>query len=125
MLLGLQGLTFFLSYAILAAVLGMLQFGYNTGVINAPQIVSSQLLLFHLQSDISLVRHTTSRYMEFFRVMTCRCVRQREDDAQSTKSSGSPPFSIYAPLSLPFSISISLDILRIIETENKSLDPLT
>lgn len=33
----LQGLTFFLSYAILAAVLGMLQFGYNTGVINAPE----------------------------------------------------------------------------------------
>ncbi|CAH1972618.1 unnamed protein product [Acanthoscelides obtectus] len=32
-----QGLTFFLSYAILAAVLGMFQFGYNTGVINAPQ----------------------------------------------------------------------------------------
>lgn len=32
-----QGLTLFLSYAILAAVLGMLQFGYNTGVINAPQ----------------------------------------------------------------------------------------
>uniref|UniRef100_A0ABD2WPQ8 Major facilitator superfamily (MFS) profile domain-containing protein n=1 Tax=Trichogramma kaykai TaxID=54128 RepID=A0ABD2WPQ8_9HYME len=32
-----QGLTFFLSYAILAAVLGMLQFGYNTGVINAPE----------------------------------------------------------------------------------------
>lgn len=36
-LITLQGLTFFLSYAILAAVLGMLQFGYNTGVINAPQ----------------------------------------------------------------------------------------
>lgn len=33
----LKGLTFFLSYAILAAVLGMLQFGYNTGVINAPE----------------------------------------------------------------------------------------
>lgn len=32
-----QDLTFFLSYAILAAVLGMLQFGYNTGVINAPE----------------------------------------------------------------------------------------
>ncbi|XP_048525252.1 glucose transporter type 1 isoform X4 [Dendroctonus ponderosae] len=32
-----QGLTGFLSYSILAAVLGMLQFGYNTGVINAPQ----------------------------------------------------------------------------------------
>lgn len=32
----LQGLTFFLTYAIFAAVLGMLQFGYNTGVINAP-----------------------------------------------------------------------------------------
>ncbi|XP_037037563.1 glucose transporter type 1 isoform X6 [Bradysia coprophila] len=30
------GLTFFLTYAIFAAVLGMLQFGYNTGVINAP-----------------------------------------------------------------------------------------
>nr|CAD7569667.1 unnamed protein product [Timema californicum] len=33
-----QGLTFFLSYAILAAMLGMLQFGYNTGVINAPEV---------------------------------------------------------------------------------------
>ncbi|KAL0280738.1 UNVERIFIED_CONTAM: hypothetical protein PYX00_001954 [Menopon gallinae] len=33
-----QGLTFFLCYAILAAVLGMLQFGYNTGVINAPEV---------------------------------------------------------------------------------------
>ncbi|XP_037908761.1 glucose transporter type 1 isoform X5 [Hermetia illucens] len=32
-----QGLTFFLTYAIFAAVLGMLQFGYNTGVINAPE----------------------------------------------------------------------------------------
>ncbi|XP_046641624.1 myo-inositol transporter 1-like isoform X3 [Daphnia pulicaria] len=32
-----QGLTGFLIYAIFAAVLGMLQFGYNTGVINAPQ----------------------------------------------------------------------------------------
>lgn len=30
-------MTFFLSYSILAAVLGMLQFGYNTGVINAPE----------------------------------------------------------------------------------------
>lgn len=33
----LKGLTGFLSYSILSAVLGMLQFGYNTGVINAPQ----------------------------------------------------------------------------------------
>ncbi|CAG9800552.1 unnamed protein product [Chironomus riparius] len=33
-----QGLTFFLTYSIFAAVLGMLQFGYNTGVINAPEI---------------------------------------------------------------------------------------
>ncbi|XP_065205177.1 glucose transporter type 1 isoform X3 [Planococcus citri] len=32
-----QGLTFFLSYTILASMLGMLQFGYNTGVINAPK----------------------------------------------------------------------------------------
>jgi MFS transporter, SP family, solute carrier family 2 (facilitated glucose transporter), member 1 len=30
----------FLSYAIFSAVLGMLQFGYNTGVINAPELVS-------------------------------------------------------------------------------------
>lgn len=35
-----KGLTGFLIYAIFAAVLGMLQFGYNTGVINAPQQVS-------------------------------------------------------------------------------------
>ena len=31
-------MTFFLTYAIFAAVLGMLQFGYNTGVINAPEV---------------------------------------------------------------------------------------
>ena len=36
-----QGLTGFLIYAIFAAVLGMLQFGYNTGVINAPQGVKT------------------------------------------------------------------------------------
>ena len=35
----LQGLTFFLAYSIFSAVLGMLQFGYNTGVINAPEQV--------------------------------------------------------------------------------------
>lgn len=40
-----QGLTFFLSYAILAAVLGMLQFGYNTGVINAPGKVNIIIFL--------------------------------------------------------------------------------
>ncbi|XP_027230775.2 glucose transporter type 1 [Penaeus vannamei] len=34
-----SGLTCFLCYAIFAAVLGMFQFGYNTGVINAPQSV--------------------------------------------------------------------------------------
>uniref|UniRef100_T1JHW6 Major facilitator superfamily (MFS) profile domain-containing protein n=1 Tax=Strigamia maritima TaxID=126957 RepID=T1JHW6_STRMM len=32
-----KGLTCHLVYAIFAAVLGMFQFGYNTGVINAPQ----------------------------------------------------------------------------------------
>ncbi|XP_054732360.1 glucose transporter type 1 [Anastrepha obliqua] len=32
-----RGLTFFLTYSIFSAVLGMLQFGYNTGVINAPE----------------------------------------------------------------------------------------
>ena len=36
-----QGLTFFLAYSIFSAVLGMLQFGYNTGVINAPEQVGS------------------------------------------------------------------------------------
>uniref|UniRef100_A0A0K8TFG6 Major facilitator superfamily (MFS) profile domain-containing protein n=2 Tax=Lygus hesperus TaxID=30085 RepID=A0A0K8TFG6_LYGHE len=35
--LPIEGLTFFLAYTILAAMLGMLQFGYNTGVINAPE----------------------------------------------------------------------------------------
>ena len=39
--LSLQGLTFFLGYSIFSAVLGMLQFGYNTGVINAPESVSA------------------------------------------------------------------------------------
>ncbi|XP_033223958.1 glucose transporter type 1 isoform X6 [Belonocnema kinseyi] len=36
-MVAIKGLTFFLSYAILAAVLGMLQFGYNTGIINSPE----------------------------------------------------------------------------------------
>lgn len=40
-----QGLTFFLSYTILASVLGMLQFGFNTGVINAPEAVSDAIVL--------------------------------------------------------------------------------
>ena len=35
----LQGLTFYLGFCIFTAVLGMLQFGYNTGVINAPESV--------------------------------------------------------------------------------------
>jgi len=34
-----KGLTFFLGFSIFSAVLGMLQFGYNTGVINAPESV--------------------------------------------------------------------------------------
>ncbi|KAI5729971.1 hypothetical protein M8J76_008573 [Diaphorina citri] len=33
----LHGLTFHLTYTILSAMLGMFQFGYNTGVINAPE----------------------------------------------------------------------------------------
>ncbi len=36
-----QGLTFPLGFSIFSAVLGMLQFGYNTGVINAPESVRS------------------------------------------------------------------------------------
>lgn len=34
-------MTFTLTFAIFSAVLGMFQFGYNTGVINAPQKVST------------------------------------------------------------------------------------
>jgi len=39
-------LTFFLGYSIFAAVLGMLQFGYNTGVINAPESVIEKFIRF-------------------------------------------------------------------------------
>merc|ERR1712106_269379 len=39
-----QGLTFFLAYSIFSAVLGMLQFGYNTGVINAPEQVIEKFI---------------------------------------------------------------------------------
>jgi SP family facilitated glucose transporter-like MFS transporter 1 len=41
-----QGLTFYLGYSIFAAVLGMLQFGYNTGVINAPESVIEKFIRF-------------------------------------------------------------------------------
>jgi len=43
-----KGLTGFLTYAIFAAVLGMLQFGYNTGVINAPQTVRLKIKFCHV-----------------------------------------------------------------------------
>ena len=51
MLFFFQGLTGFLIYAIFAAVLGMLQFGYNTGVINAPQGVKKTWEIFRLFSS--------------------------------------------------------------------------
>eukprot|EP00095_Tigriopus_kingsejongensis_P005478 maker-scaffold491_size156641-snap-gene-0.27 protein:Tk05478 transcript:maker-scaffold491_size156641-snap-gene-0.27-mRNA-1 annotation:"glucose transporter isoform x" len=41
-----QGLTFFLGFSIFSAVLGMLQFGYNTGVINAPESVIEKFIRF-------------------------------------------------------------------------------
>ena len=44
-----QGLTFFLAYSIFSAVLGMLQFGYNTGVINAPEQVNGARAVFRLE----------------------------------------------------------------------------
>jgi SP family facilitated glucose transporter-like MFS transporter 1 len=37
-----QGVTFQLMMAVGTAVIGSLQFGYNTGVINAPQKVSEK-----------------------------------------------------------------------------------
>lgn len=39
-----EGLTCTLVFAIFAAVLGMVQFGYNTGVINAPQMVIQKFI---------------------------------------------------------------------------------
>ena len=53
-----QGLTFFLGYSIFAAVLGMLQFGYNTGVINAPESVrtlTNKKGTYYLQSTFFYV----------------------------------------------------------------------
>jgi hypothetical protein len=39
-----------LVFAIFSAVLGMFQFGYNTGVINAPQKVNIKLI-FYLKNE--------------------------------------------------------------------------
>jgi len=39
-----SGLTPMLAFAIFSAVLGMFQFGYNTGVINAPQKIVEQFI---------------------------------------------------------------------------------
>lgn len=39
-----EGLTCMLVFAIFSAVLGMFQFGYNTGVINAPQKVLEEFI---------------------------------------------------------------------------------
>ena len=57
----LQGLTFFLAYSIFSAVLGMLQFGYNTGVINAPE----QVLLSYATSWVGHMcgAHTFKSWM--------------------------------------------------------------
>lgn len=45
-----QGLTLPLMLAVGTAVIGSLQFGYNTGVINAPQNVSDKYMFPHTQS---------------------------------------------------------------------------
>merc|ERR1719209_32694 len=60
-----QGLTFFLAYSIFSAVLGMLQFGYNTGVINAPeQVIEKFIRKAHRQrSDGVNMTYESSTFM--------------------------------------------------------------
>ena len=48
----MQGLTFFLAYSIFSAVLGMLQFGYNTGVINAPEQVRLKIIMMEMMKMV-------------------------------------------------------------------------
>ena len=48
----MQGLTFFLAYSIFSAVLGMLQFGYNTGVINAPEQVRLNIIMMEMMKMV-------------------------------------------------------------------------
>ena len=54
----MQGLTFFLAYSIFSAVLGMLQFGYNTGVINAPEQVKLNIIMM-LMIKVVMIRKIT------------------------------------------------------------------
>lgn len=53
-----QGLTCMLVFAIFSAVLGMFQFGFNTGVINAPQEVSVYHLIFSSSFPSQSVTYT-------------------------------------------------------------------
>ena len=78
-----QGLTFFLAYSIFSAVLGMLQFGYNTGVINAPEQVC--------QLPDSCLLHVSFQVIEKF---IRKAHRQRSDGVNMTYESSTFMYAI-------------------------------
>ena len=83
-----QGLTFFLAYSIFSAVLGMLQFGYNTGVINAPEQVF--IILNNMLMRTSLSNVLSQVIEKFIR----KAHRQRSDGVNMTYESSTFMYAI-------------------------------
>ena len=76
-----QGLTFCLGYSIFAAVLGMLQFGYNTGVINAPESVKKS-------GSISRTRLNQGCFLPVFKKLKAGSKKTQADFWQKTEGYG-------------------------------------
>lgn len=62
----LQQITFHLMLSVGAAVIGSLQFGYNTGVINAPQKVSHGPAMTRVE-----IRHSIHLHHQVFALVQC------------------------------------------------------
>ena len=69
----MQGLTFFLAYSIFSAVLGMLQFGYNTGVINAPEQVRLKIIMMEMMKMVM-----SRKIMKMAEVVTTLTARMKK-----------------------------------------------
>ena len=99
-----QGLTFCLGYSIFAAVLGMLQFGYNTGVINAPESVKKIRIHFKNSPKYSPI---LGLFFSCFKAGICSQATYLKFFRKSRSSSGSPTVSATTVRTWPTRVQLS------------------